>query len=461
VRTFLVAGAKDVVVAPDKSLWILTANAVMQYSSLGKMTGVKLPDVGSPTAISFDNKKRLLVCDNGARRQVLVYDVKKKVRRVGVFGEKGGIMAGVPGAVAPKKLYSLAGAGTDAQGNLYVALSRGTADGLVLRQFQSDGKGNWNTPGWEVYGVPFVDGAVPLPGSDGKQVYTRSYRFALDYDAASGPQGSMVGYTLSPSATAQNDARVKDPAYHPAFVRELKGRHVFYMTPMMSGAMHLYVRDGETEFLKPIYNWDKRLGWGIFPDMNGDIWEVGGKTIRCTPFTGFDAAGKPQFGTAQEWPAPAPFSDLQRVVYLPQTDTLLLAGYTPDKKEQTWGIIGKEMMRIEGWRKGNRAATWTMNVPHDWTPAKGPRVIMKTMTVEGDYIFMAGVETRAQVWVFRLSDGAFVGVMNPGAVVGGADATGWVDIVEGISATRRANGEYVIFLEEDLRNKIIVYRWKP
>jgi hypothetical protein len=39
--------------------------------------------------------------------------------------------------------------------------------------------------------------------------------------------------------------------------------------------------------------------------------------------------------------------------------------------------------------------------------------------------------------------------------------TGWIDILTGISAHRRANGEYLVFVEEDYKAKVLLYRWKP
>jgi hypothetical protein len=40
-------------------------------------------------------------------------------------------------------------------------------------------------------------------------------------------------------------------------------------------------------------------------------------------------------------------------------------------------------------------------------------------------------------------------------------ASGWVDVPNGISAAKRADGEYLVFVEEDARGKVLMYRWKP
>ena len=71
-------------------------------------------------------KGRLLVCDDGRRQQVLIFDVAAAPKLVATFGDEGGLRSGTPGRVAPRKLFALQGAGTDAAGNLYVAMGFGT-----------------------------------------------------------------------------------------------------------------------------------------------------------------------------------------------------------------------------------------------------------------------------------------------------------------------------------------------
>lgn len=68
---------------------------------------------------------------------------------------------------------------------------------------------------------------------------------------------------------------------------------------------------------------------------------------------------------------------------------------------------------------------------------------------------------RGRVWVNRLSDGAAVGVFDPGRMVGGVENTGWIDVLTGISAFKRSTGEYLVFVEEDYKGKVLLYRWKP
>ena len=53
----------------------------------------------------------------------------------------------------------------------------------------------------------------------------------------------------------------------------------------------------------------------------------------------------------------------------------------------------------------------------------------------------------------RLSDGVEVGVYDPGETVGGHKNTGWMDVLTGITAHRRKDGEYLVFVEEDYKAK--------
>ncbi len=79
----------------------------------------------------------------------------------------------------------------------------------------------------------------------------------------------------------------------------------------------------------------------------------------------------------------------------------------------------------------------------------------------GEFAFTGGWKERGRVHVNRLSDGGEVGVFEPGPTVGGIENTGWIDILTGITAFRRSSGEYLVFVEEDYKAKVLMYRWHP
>ena len=55
--------------------------------------------------------------------------------------------------------------------------------------------------------------------------------------------------------------------------------------------------------------------------------------------------------------------------------------------------------------------------------------------------------------------GALQGTLQPDQAVG--KSSGWVDTPYGIRAARRTGGEYLVFVEEDLDAKVLLYRWTP
>jgi len=62
------------------------------------------------------------------------------------------------------------------------------------------------------------------------------------------------------------------------------------------------------------------------------------------------------------------------------------------------------------------------------------------------------------VEVFRVDTGARIGWMEPGPDIG---RIGLQDIRECLSVHQRSSGEYVIFLEEDWKAKVLMFRWRP
>jgi hypothetical protein len=77
------------------------------------------------------------------------------------------------------------------------------------------------------------------------------------------------------------------------------------------------------------------------------------------------------------------------------------------------------------------------------------------MSVAGDYVFSVTVKN-SEVSVYNAATGKQVQKLKPGPEVAGE--SGWVDIPYGIRAFRRSNGEYLVFVEEDWKGKVIVYQ---
>ena len=131
---------------------------------------------------------------------------------------------------------------------------------------------------------------------------------------------------------------------------------------------------------------------------------------------------------------PKGMKTVARVWYDADTDTLVAAEEGVDEQGQTdMRHIGRVFV-CKGYQAGNREAV-------SFTSGAGPEA--GCVAAAGDYVFTGGWKERGRVWVNRMSDGAPVGVLDPGPTVGGVENTGWIDVLTGITAHRRKDGEYL------------------
>ncbi len=165
-------------------------------------------------------------------------------------------------------------------------------------------------------------------------------------------------------------------------------------------------------------------------------------------FQGLDGKGNPIYSadkiTILELPEGV--KKIARVCYLDDSDTLVVADEGEDMRH-----IGRVFV-CKGYLGGNRKTI---------SFESGAGKEAACVTAAGEYAFTGGWKERGRVHVNRLSDGAEVGVFDPGPTVGGVENTGWIDILTGITAFRRSSGEYLVFVEEDYKAKVLMYRWRP
>jgi hypothetical protein len=451
---------------------------------------VTFPELFQPTALALANSGQLMVADSltGPRQQVLFYDVADPdhPRLTRVFGERGGIGSGTPGEVTPTKFWGIRGMGMDAAGNLYVAMSE---MGTVLRKFSPDGKMLW-----QLYGLCFVDLACADPSTDGRDVWGVQEHYVMDYSKPAGREANWVGYSLD-RHRYPDDPRglmfVKQQGEHgltsPQIVY-LKGKRFLFVGGMFaSNFIDIFRYDGEIavpsglilQWGNDLYNTDlkwppnKPPGTSIWRDTNGDgdyeASEFAANTDRVQPgpfwvdnkgniwmaygffrydFQGLDAKGNPIYrgDKITVLDKPQGVNKVARVVYLDDSDTLVVADEGSDMRH-----IGKVFI-CPRYLAGNRQTV---------SFASGAGSEAGCVAAAGDYVFTGGWKARCRIWVNRLSDGAELGAFDPGPTVGGVENTGWMDILTGISAFQRSNGEYLVFVEEDYKAKVLLYRWKP
>jgi len=456
-----------------------------------------------PTALAIDNHGRLMVGDNGPKRQIHFYNISGSPSLATSFGTAGGIGAGTPGIVTPTKFWGITGVGTDSSGNIYVSLSE---HGSIIRKLQTDG-----TLIWEVKDLHFIDCADADPSSNGLDLYTKQEHFVMDYSKAAGQDSTFKAYTMD-SLKYPQDPRMwlpnKDHHSAATFMRRLNGDKLYMATAGMywespfcifrfngeiavpsvvfsikkwtsgytpnwppnqpsSGAWIWRDADGQGDFDSSEYttlgsDLVHTLGtWWI--DTNGDVWHADGDKIGKFPVQGYDSYGNPMynFTSMTTVTEPAPFNEIWRIEYYPSSDTMYLGGYTSSQPYDSsqWKAAGKVIARYDNWSTGNRTAKYSFNTP--WDLNANPKVSTQSMAVAGDYIFTVGCETCVRTWVYKASDGSYVGELMPGSEVGGISKTGWVDIPNGIRAFKRSDGSYLVFVEEDYNGKVIIYKWSP
>ena len=451
---------------------------------------VKFPDLFEPMALALANNGLLMVADSqtSPRQQVLFYDITdpKQPKLTRAFGDYGGIASGKPGEVAPTKFWGIRGIGMDAQENLYVAMSE---MGSCLRKFTREGK-----LVWELRGDFFVDLVCADPRTDGRDVWGIQEHFVMDYAPPPGKDSRLVGYSLN-RHQYPNDPRgltfVKQNGEHgltsPQIVY-LNGRRFLFVGGMFaSNFINIFRYEDEmaipsglilqwgNDLYRTEQKWppNKPKGVSIWRDLNGDgdyqAEEFAPNTDRVHPgpfwvdqkgniwmaygffrydFQGLDEKGNPIYRgdkiTVLE--PPKGVNKVGRVVYLDASDTLIVAEEARDIRH-----IGRVFV-CQGYLAGNRETV-------SFESAAGKEA--ECVAAAGDYIFTGGWKERGRIFVNRMSDGAAMGVFDPGPTVGGVENTGWIDILTGISAHKRANGEYLVFVEEDYKAKVLLYRWKP
>jgi hypothetical protein len=203
------------------------------------------------------------------------------------------------------------------------------------------------------------------------------------------------------------------------------------------------------------------MGWSV--DDNGDIWAgVRQQGIRHYRFDGLDPVGNPiySYDTSELIPCPTGISDIKRVEYDAAHDRMFLGGFSANYRDSgdTWWALGRVICQYNNWSAGNRTPTFTYVMPW-WTANPAPNTgAAKGMCVCGKYLFVAR-DKQGEILIYDVTTNTSKGSLLPTAVTG--KNSGWSDIVNCVSAVQRANGEYLIFAEEDGAEKVMMYRWLP
>ena len=461
----------------------------------------------TPTAFCFAPEGKLLVADAGVAQQIRIYEGSdERFRETSAFGEERGIYAEPVGAFGSRRFNQIAALGCDASGNICVAQDGQTGGGGTVLESYALASGKLN---WRLFGLTFVDMADIDPASDG-DFFTKEEHFKFDYAQPIGREWSYAGFTVDRFHYPQ------DPRLHiwsaGAWVRRIGGRRILFVNDMNGEHLQVYrfASDGKNEFAIPSGFFAKRrvsdkkdLSWpphqpekgewiwrdtdgngafnadefaintvadapvaqGWWVDNRGNVWlatETHG--IRLFPQQGLDAKGNPvwNFATMQVFAAPAEFKQIKRLRYLPESDTLFLAGTTDEHKNQHWKPSGPVIARYDSWLKGQGALRWKIVTPYASGSQGHSSCEPMGFDVAGDFLFVpfTGASKpdnvkQGRVEVFRASDGLSAGHLEPSEDVG---EIGLQDLRECLVAHRRADGEFVVLLEDDYKSKVVVYR---
>ncbi len=474
----------------DGTIWMLlarakddTASTIIHLTRDGTVLPERITDLVEAQDIAINPKDGLLaVTEDGPDQLVVFYDVTKAPKRVRTFGVKGGVWAGPkPGLVGDDRFHGPRGLGFDASGNLYVAASGNGFEGTCLRAFDPKGKVLWR-----LEGLMFVDCAAVDPADD-TQVFSKDERYVLDHAKPPGQDWRLAAHLHN---------RFRFPTSGPrgtmAFVSRIAGQRILYTLDMNGGEMGVFRFDGEAAVPCGVFtatgtwqnspkgrcmwqdaNGDQKLDadeWTNFgdtwdgilgsPDSAGNLGHAGwGNRVRVNVCSGLDARGAPAYTKdLLDFGGIDGFTGLDRVKYLPESDTLFVSGSTAakprkfgeDKQFITGGCVLARIDRF--WKGGNRKPTWVADTVrydagHD----------VKSFDVAGDLLFTVERQTSI-VEVFDAASGQHLQQLVPGPELGPVANHVFVDIPYAIRAHQRKDGTYLLIMEDDVYGKNILWR---
>ncbi len=210
--------------------------------------------------------------------------------------------------------------------------------------------------------------------------------------------------------------------------------------------------DGDYQAEEFAPNTDRVRPGPFWVDKKGNIWMAYG--FFRYDFQGLDPKGNPIYSADKitVLDKPRGVDRPARVCYLDDSDTLVVAEEGRDEEGRpSMRHIGRVFV-CRGYKAGNRDAISFLS---------GAGREAGCVAAVGDYAFTGGWKARGHISINRLSDGAEVGSFDPGETVGGVKNTGWIDLLTGINAYQRKDGEYLVFVEENYKAKSLIYRWKP
>nr|WP_257030702.1 SMP-30/gluconolactonase/LRE family protein [Paraburkholderia bryophila] len=448
------------------NLWVAqqSTGAIVEFSAAGAtLNTIQMAATSRPSALYFDaTSGQLLVGDQGPDMNIKLYNIAGAPTLAGTFGIQGGYLdttSGVKGQVGDKRFTRVAGIGKDAAGNLYVlnnpwggSWDMGRNGVTDLHAYDSNGNLQW-----KLQALNFEAVAAPDPSTDGAYFYSGAHI----YTGTAG--GTFVANTVDPF-TYPSDPRLNmndtQRDEHFGQLVTVGGNRILVASGQNPGIFYFYHFNAASGYIAipgasipgTTFNTDRQVTGGFCIDSRGDVWAGLDRTnhIYHYPLTGFDGTGKPLWGPAVTISIPQTIRPLTRILYLPESDTMILAQGIAGSWD--WTAMQSRIEIYHGWSAGNT----TRPNPVINLSSANP----KSIAAAGNYLFVGYVHTVPNIDAFNLTTGQIDTTLinaSPATVDVGND----VDSMYGLRAFLRASGEYVITKDNYNGSSIVVHRWTP
>ncbi|WP_321881911.1 NHL repeat-containing protein [Paraburkholderia bannensis] len=448
------------------NLWVAqkSSGTINEFSAAGApLQTIQMASGAQPSALYFDASTGLLmVGDEGPDQNIKLYSIAGAPTLTGTFGVTGGYLdstTGIKGQVGDKRFTRITGIGKDSAGNLYV-LNNPWGGGWDLGRNGGTDIHAYNAAGTLLYklqALNFEGVAAPDPLTDASLFYSGTAIFT----GTAG--GSFVANTVDPF-TYPNDPRLNmndtQRDEHFGQLVTVGGNRILVASGQNPGIFYLYHFNTASGYIAipdaslpgTAFNTTLQVTGGFCLDNRGDIWAGLDRTnhIYHYPFNGFDGTGKPSWGAASTISTPESVRPTARILYQPESDTMILAQGLAGNWD--WTAMNGYIEVYHGWAAGNISKPSPVITLTSQNP--------KSIAAAGNYLFVGYVHTVPNIDIYNLTTGQLVTTLtnaSPGTVDVGND----VDSMYGLRVYQRASGEYVITKDNYNGSSVVVHRWMP
>gem|GEM_PF-371128 len=437
-------------------LWVaqMSTGTLTRYGTNGIAgTVISLGTNSRPSALYINPQNQLWVGDQGPDMNIKIYtNLTATPGLSGTYGVTGGYLStnggAIMGSTGAKRFTRVVGIGSDNAGNVYVLNNPwgGTWDlgrngGTDLHCYNSAGAMIWS-----LQSLNFEGGAASDPGTDGTNLYSGEFLFT----GLGG--GGFVANTINPFLYPMDerlDTNSQSRGFDFGNVACVVTNRILVALGQSADIAYTYYFNAANGYIAiPGQAFGAtgariRNGFQLEP-TTGDIWlsyNASG-TITHYPLTGFNTNGQPVWGSPVSVPTPATIAPLNRLGYVPGSDTMVLGGGSSD-----WTLIGNRVEVYNGWLAGNTTAPGTVITL--------TRAQAKSMAVAGGYLFVGYYATNS-IDVFELDTGSLVQTLtNSSSAYVGND----IDSMYGITAYLKSNGQYQITKDNYNGSSVVIYTW--